>query len=234
MPPPTVRAVGALDDATPWAPAFPAGIVSGDILLWVGESVGGQNFTLPAGWAQVSTNGTPVSPVVQTTNTQLTVFWRRYDGTGSAPSVTGPADHGVTRMIAIAGCPATGNPWNVVAVGVDTVSDNSATFPNSVSTTVTDCLVLLIGAWSDDFAVAALPVNANLSSIAEHIDSQTATGNDGGIYLASGIKATTGTIGTSTATLGGVAFKAMMTLAMAPSAVVVPTLPLLMAPRIAR
>jgi hypothetical protein len=218
MPPPTVVAVGTVDSSSPWAPAFPAGIVVNDILLWIGESVGGENFTLPAGWAHIDS----VSPVVQGVNTQLTVWWRRYDGTGSAPSVTGPTNHGVTRQIAIRGCPLSGNPWNNVTPGTEATSDVSVLYPGT-TTSIADCLVLEILACSADVAsTAALSghTNANYTSIAEHIDNFVIAGNGGGIAVWSGIKATAGATGQSTATLiaGAAGFKALMTLAMAPSA----------------
>ena len=218
--PPTVVNVGTVDSTTAWAPAFPANIVANDILLWIGESVGGQSFTLPAGWAHIDS----VSPVVQGVNTQLTVWWRRYDGTGSAPSVTGPTDHGVTRQIAIRGCPLSGNPWNNVspANSVEAVSDTTVTYPGT-TTSIPDCLVLEILACSADVAsTAALSAhtNANYTSITEHIDNFISGGGGGGIAVWSGIMASAGATGQSTATLiaGAAGFKALMTLAMAPSA----------------
>lgn len=206
------------DVATPWAPAFPAGIAAGDILLWLGESVGGQNFATPSGWAHVGPDGSLASPVVQGVNTQLTVFWRRYDGTGTAPSVTGPVDHGVSAMIAVRGCPASGNPWNVGATTVEATSDTSVVFPGT-TTTIVDCLVLEILASSADIGTgeASAMTNGAYTSITERVDIATTTGNGGVIVCYSGIKATAGATGQSTMTIVTAGFKAMMTLAMAPS-----------------
>jgi hypothetical protein len=217
--PPTIVGTPTTDVTTAWAPAFPAGIAANDILLWLGESVGGQNFTLPGGWAQVSSDGTPVSPVVQGINTQLTAWWLRYDGTGSAPSVTGPTDHGVSAMLAVRGCPASGNPWNVVGVAVEATSDTSVLFPGA-TTTIADTLVLEILASSADIATAqaSAMTNANYTSITEQVDIATAGGGGGVIVCYSGIKATAGATGQSTMTLTTAGFKAMMTLAMAPGA----------------
>lgn len=217
--PPTIVGTATTDVTTAWAPAFPAGIAAGDILLWLGESVGGQNFTLPGGWAQMSTDGTPISPVVQGINTQLTVWWLRYDGTGSAPSVTGPTDHGVSAMLAVRGCPASGNPWNINAPATEATSDTTVTFPG-VTTTVADCLVLEIVASSADIATAQASsmTNASYTSITELVDVATAGGGGGVLVCYSGVKATAGATGQSTMTLTTAGFKAMMTLAMAPSA----------------
>lgn len=230
MPAPTIVGTATTDVATPWAPAFPAGIAANDILLWLGESNGGQNYATPSGWAHIDS----VSPVVQGTNTQLTVFWRRYDGTGSAPSVTGPTDHGVSAMLAVRGCPLSGNPWHVVSPAtVEAASDTSVVFPG-VTTSIIDCLVLEILATSADIgtAQASTMTNANYTSITERVDVATTTGGGGVLVCYSGIKATAGATGSSTLTLTTAGFKAMMTLAMAPAAVpAAPPPQLLMPPR---
>lgn len=213
---PTIVGTATTDVATPWAPAFPAGIAANDILLWLGESAGGDNFTLPSGWAHIGPNGSLSSPVVQSTNTQLTVFWRRYDGVFSAPSVTGPVDHGVSAMLAIRDCPASGNPWNVGSATTEAVSDTTVVFPDA-TTTQASTLVLNIVATSADIATAqaASMTNAGLTSITELVDVATATGNGGVLVCYSGVKATVGAIGASAITLTTAGFKAMMTVAFA-------------------
>jgi hypothetical protein len=218
---PTIVGTATTDVATPWAPAFPAGIAANDILLWLGESVGGQNFTTPSGWAHVGPDGGLSSPVVQGVNTQLTVFWRRYDGTGSAPSVTGPADHGVSAMLAVRGCPTVGNPWNVGAVTTEATSDTSVLFPGA-TTTQLDTLVLEIVATSADNASAQVTsmTNGAYTSITERVDVGTATGNGGVLVCYSGIKASIGATGQSTMTVLTAGFKALMTLVMANAPVV--------------
>jgi hypothetical protein len=208
-------AVGTTGTITP---AYPAGILANDILLDIAESVGGSNYATPAGWAHVSSNGTPVSPVIQTTNTQLTVFWRRYDGTGTAPGLTGPTDHKLGRMIAIRGCPLTGNPWNIVTTTNSATSSTAATWPGA-TTTVIDTLVLEIIATgvdpaADDTAGIGALTNAAYTSITERVDNRTTSGNGGSIAVISGIKATASATGSSTATLATAATKAYMTLAM--------------------
>lgn len=200
-----------------WAPAHPAGIAANDILLWLGESVGGENFATPSGWAHVGPDGSLSSPVVQGVNTQLTVFWRRYDGTGSAPSVTGPADHGCSAMIAVRGCPTTGNPWNVGSVTTEAVSDTSAAWP-TLTTTATDTLVFLILATSADIGTAqisAITGTHSLTSVTERVDIATATGGGGVLICYTGIMAAAANIGNPTATLATAGFKSFITMAMA-------------------
>jgi len=225
---PTVVAVGAVDSVTPWVPGLPIGWAENDILLIVGENIGGEAQMAATGYAHAATDGSPVSPVVQGVNTQLNVLWKRATASESAPTVTGPSNHAVTRMIAIRGCPLTGNPWNIVSVASSAVSDVNAAWPG-VTTTLADCLILEIIATGTDVASTAqlgALTNGTYTSITEQMDNWAATGTGGGIALVSGVKAIAGATGSSTATLVTAATKAYMTLAMAPApaGTAVPTL----------
>lgn len=207
---PSVVAVGAVaSGTTTCTPAFPAGIAAGDVLVNVAESVGGQNITLPSGWAHITG-----SPVVQGTNTQLTVIWRLYDGVFSAPALAGTTDHVIGRMLALRGCPTTGNPWDVAATASSATSSTAASWPG-VTTTVPDTLVLEILATGADVSTAQISTltNANYTSITERIDNAVITGNGGVIICYSGVKATASATGASTATLTTAATKAYMTVA---------------------
>ncbi|HEV8653117.1 MAG TPA: hypothetical protein VG276_27925 [Actinomycetes bacterium] len=210
--PPTVVAVGVVDSATPWVPGLPAGWAQDDVLLIVGENTGGEPAQAATGYAHVTG-----SPVVEGVNTQLNVLWKRATASESAPTVTGPSNHAVTRMIAIRGCPLSGNPWNVVAAAVEATSDTSATWPG-VTTTSDDCLILEIIATGADIATAQLGAltNANYSNIVEQMDNWVTTGAGGGIGLVSATKATKGATGQSTATITTASSKALMTLAFPP------------------
>lgn len=214
---PTVAAVGADSGGSLAAitPAFPAGITAGDILIGVGESESAEFYPT------IDTNGfvhVTGSPVVNT-NSRLSVVWARYDGVMTAHSWGDSGNHNHGRYIAIRGCPSSGNPWNVVQPATENTSDTSATWPG-VTTTVTDCLVLEIISTGTDVAstaqVGAL-TNAAYTSITEQMDNWVSTGLGGGFGMVSGIKATAGATGQSTATITTAATKALMTLAMAPA-----------------
>jgi hypothetical protein len=130
---PTVVGTGAVaSSAAAITPALPGSLAVDDIIIGVGECEGvtapGRYFDTtggnpPAPWAHVSSDGTPVSPVLQGTNTRLTAIWTRYDGTQTAFSWGDAGDHNLGRYIAIRGCPGTGNPWNAVATAVEATSD---------------------------------------------------------------------------------------------------------------
>ena len=209
--------VGAASGAlTAITPALPASLQTDDILLGIGETFA-QDFPPatpfpPTGWAHVT-----LSPVTNDTSTRLFVIWKRVVGGETAASWGDSGDHNLGQIIAYRGCKTTGNPWNIVSVAVDATLDNSASWPaHPTGTTVADCLVLFIGAWSDDFATGALSGGTGLGAFTEHLDFVGAAGNDGAIFCASATKATAGVTGNPVATLTGTAMKALMTLALEP------------------
>ena len=196
---------------TPAKPVIAGGILADDVVIGIGESVGGQNFPTIAtnGFAHIDS----VSPVVQDTNTQLSVVWRRGDFTAHAWGDS--VDHNIGAYIAIRGCKTTGNPWNNVTPTVDATLDNSATWPTT-TTSVADCLILFLGGWSDDMGTGALSGGTGLGAFTERIDFVSALGNDGAIFCADATKAAAGATGAPVATLTGTAMKALMTLALEP------------------
>ena len=218
--PPTVVAVGTVaSGTTAITPAFPVGIAADDILVGIGESTGGSNFPTIATntFAHIASDATPVSPIVQGTNTQLSVVWARYDGVITAHSWGDSGDHNIGRYLAIRGCPTTGNPWHVLAVATSAVSSTAATWPG-VTTTIDDCLILEVIATGSDIASTAqlgTLTNASYTSIVEQMDNWTSSGSGGGIGMVSATKATAGATGQSTATLATAATKAYATIAWA-------------------
>lgn len=211
--PPTVVAVGAqATSLSSITPAFPAGIAAGDVLVTVAECEGVTApgaYTLPTGWAHITG-----SPVLQSTTTRLWVIWRLYDGVFTAPALGDSGDHNIGRMIALRGCPTTGNPWDVVAVATEAVSDTTATFPGATTTTA-DTLVLEIISTGTDTTTGQMSTitNGNYSSITSRMNDWTTNGNGGGFAVVSGIKATAGATGQSTGTVTTANTKALMTVA---------------------
>jgi hypothetical protein len=238
MPPPTFVNAGVPSSATTSiSPALPGSLLDNDIVLGLGESNGGQNYPTIAsnGFAHVGPDGSLSSPVVQGTNTQLSVVWRRWV-TGVAAYAWGDSgDHNLGAHIAVRGCPTVGNPWNVGAVTTEATADNSIAWP-TVTTTVADCLVFLIAALGTDIATAeisAITGTHSLTSVTERLDTGTTSGAGGFLICYSGIKTAVGNIGnpTATVTTATSAFKALMTLAMAPApATAAPKFSILTAP----
>jgi hypothetical protein len=220
MAPPAVRGVGAVASGTgSITPAYPtaAAPVTNDICVVLAESIGGQNPTLPSGWAHIDS----VSPVVVDTTTQLSVLWHRFTAGDPAPLLTDPGtiDHLIGRMIAVSGCPTSGNPWDVVQPSTEATLDTSAAWP-AVSTTVIDCLILFCIATGRDLAstamVGALSGGTGLSAFTEQMDNWVIAGGGGGIGLITAEKAAIGSTGSPVATLAQADAKAFLTLALKP------------------
>ena len=198
-------------------PALPTGIVQDDILVTIAECEGVTApgaFTLPTGWAHVTG-----SPVQEGTNTRLWVIWRRYVAGDTAPSLGDAGDHGIGRMIAIRGCPLSGNPWHVVASATSATSSTTVSSPG-VATTKADCLMVEIISTGADVTPAGTAqitslTNAALTSITERVDNNDPAGNGGVIGCYTAVKATAGATGASAWTLATAATKAMMTIAFA-------------------
>jgi hypothetical protein len=156
-----------------------------------------------------------------TAATRLSVFYRWVTGTEAAPGVGDSGDHQIARIIAYSGVHPT-TPFNVQTGNVKTTASTAVTFP-SVTTTVADCMILLMEAHalpdSTSTAIISGQTNANLSAITERMDNNTNAGNGGGFSLTEGIKATAGATGTTSATLTTSATQGWITLALQPAPV---------------
>lgn len=215
---PSIVSVGAVASGTTGiTPPYPASLAVDDIIVGVGESVGGETYPTVAtnGFAHIASDATPISPVVQGVNTALTVVWARYDGVMTAHAWGDAGNHNVGRYVAIRGCPTTGNPWHIAAVATSATSSTAASWPG-VTTTIPDTLILEIIATGADVASTAqlgALANGNYTSIAEQMDNWISAGTGGGIGMVSAIFAGPGATGASTATLATAATKAYMTIA---------------------
>lgn len=172
-----------------------------DIGILVIET-GGEGTTLtPSGWTHVT--GSPLTDVASTSGSKLHVLWKRATSS-SEPSVsTGDSgDHQIANIFTVRGCVTTGNPWDVIASSTKTTASTTVTFP-TVTTTVADALVVLIGSRPDDSssntAFSAVS-NGNLTSLAESHESGTVSGHGGGFVVASGVKSAAGSVGSTTMT----------------------------------
>lgn len=213
---PVFRATGAKAAGTTSAtPALPAGIQTNDILLLFAESNSGEAVTVPTPnggtWTQVT--GSPQA----STDSRLTVFWSRYNGTQGAPTTGGTTDHVIAFIAAWSGCITSGDPWNITVGGVEDVSDTSLSATGG-TTTVADCLVVITSSTGTDSDTAqhSAQANADLTSVTERQDVCTNTGGGGGVQATEGAKATAGTFGATTATLATASTKGFLSIALKP------------------
>lgn len=198
-------------------PGLPAGHTTNDILLLFVQS-DMQAASAPAGYVKVGP-AAGLGVAAAAGGTLLTVFWKRDGGSESDPTVTDTGDHTLAQIIAIRGCPTTGDPF--INVGATRKATASTTGTASAGATPVDgCMVVNAFAHALDSASAVFSgwTNADLTSVTERIDVATADGNGGGIGVATGVKAVaggfTGTTVTETSTTD-----VSLTFVMLPSAI---------------
>lgn len=197
---------GSTGDITP---GLPTGWQQDDIFLMIVEVESNQSVSAPSGWANVTN-----SPANATTAPKIYVMWRRATASESAPTISDSGDHQLAIIHAFSGCKTTGNPWNVTSSSSESSADTSGTCP-SVTTTVTDTMVVLCAtAWSS--ASFSGWSNGNLTSLTERSDNGSSAGFGGAIGVATGVKASTGSTGTTSVTYSNSMQKAFITVALEP------------------
>lgn len=197
---PTVVAVGTSASGTgAVSPGLPAGHTTDDILLLFVQSAN-EAVTAPAGYAKLGPF-VGIGTAAAASSTRLTVFWKRDNGSEAAPTVADPGDHALAIIMAIRGCPTSGDPFeNVGTIGKRTASTTGS---GSAGATSTDnCLVVTAFAHALDSASAVFsaPTNADLGSVTEQIDVATADGTGGGIGVVTGTREAEGPFGATTVT----------------------------------
>lgn len=197
-------ALTAPDDVLTMACSWPTH-AAGDIGLFCvyddGSAIGAE-IDPADGWALVDTAASSTA--------RLKVFWKRaasgaegaasFTTSGGLPTGGAAANaHGV--IITYRGCVASGNPINTNANATRTTS-TSCTFP-TITTSLADAMIVLVGSRDDDNAAAAwsAQTNAALGSITERYDAGTTAGNGGGLSITEGTKVAAGAVGTTSSTV---------------------------------
>jgi hypothetical protein len=177
------------------APGMPTGHTTDDILVLCIEYSDLDTLATPSGWAHVTG-----SPSYDTSaGNKMAVFWKRHDGSETAPTTSGINQFAAGRMFALRGCETSGNPWDAIANAFNSTVDTTLTYPTA-TTTVANTLVLLMRTGYDCNNGAI--TNGALANITERSDDAGTTGL-GWAYsvgLVTGTKATAGAIGSSTGT----------------------------------
>jgi hypothetical protein len=208
---------------TPPMPTGGAAPAANDILLLVCESEN-QAITLTTanGFVEITNSPQGTGTGGTTGSTRLAVFWKRAVGSDAAPVVADSGDHTSGQIHCFAGVRTSGNPWDVTAGGLDTTSDTSGSIPGA-TTTVNDCLVVLLCSTSDNATSTANFSgwsNANLANVTERTDNANTAGLGGGHGMATGELATAGAYAASSVTLAVASLKGMMSIALAGAATV--------------
>lgn len=201
---PTFHSVGAIaGSSSTHTVTMPSHAADDIILLFLMSANESISLSSAEGFALIPGLSNGDGTAGGSTASRLDVYWVRATSASMvAPTV---ADSGVntgSATMAIRGCIATGDPWDVVAGDATSGSNtNSVTIPGA-TTTVADCLVVL--ACSDHYDGTASRgltlTNSDLTSITNRIDGgHTAAGGDG-LVVATADRAAAGTVGSSTGT----------------------------------
>jgi len=206
---------------TPPYPAAPNDPVAGDIALLVCESEN-QAISLSSaqGFVELGAQANKAAGTAATDPaSRLAVYWKRCVGGDTAPTVADSGNHTTGQIYLYSGCIATGNPWDVYAEGNDGGANDTTGVIPGATTTVADCLIVLIcsssynGTSTTEFSAWT---NTNLTNILERGDNTNTAGLGGGHGLATGEKASAGAYGDTTVTLAHTSYKGAMSIALKP------------------
>ncbi len=222
--PPAFQAAGAIAAATgsssasvAW-PAHEAGDI-GLLLVETPNNIAGLVIT---NWDAVPNGDQGVGTANGFAATRLQCFTRRALNNAEAnASVSNGTfiDHRLGVILTFRGCVASGNPVNISAGDASTDADASAVVIPGATTTVAQCLVVAICSRQTDSVTAAQSgeANADLTGVAERFDAGSIAGNGGGFSVITGVKATAGPYGATTATLAPASRQARVSLALLPA-----------------
>jgi hypothetical protein len=215
---PAIRSVSAEATGTGnVTPTLPAGHTTNDILLLIVQSAN-QAVAAPAGYTQVGPR-CGVGVAAASGSTYLAVFWKRDGGAESDPTVLDSGNRTYATMLAISGCPTTGDPFWFMSNYLKPTA-NSAGSAFGGATTVANCLIVTMfahGISSASGQMSGSATNADLSSVTTQFNDSSTDGVGGGLTVISGVKATAGTFGATTLTWSASTADVQMCLAFVPA-----------------
>lgn len=178
-------------------PALPAGWAAGHLLLLAVETAN-QAVSAPAGWTETTNSPQSTGTAGGTSATRLHVFQRIAQSGDTAPTVADSGDHQVGWITAFSGIDAT-TPVLHSAGSVLSSAGQTGT-ATGFTTTVADCLIVMIGTHAEDLNddAACAVANANLTSVTVRKTFNSTAGNGGCMVVATGVRAAAGAIGSTT------------------------------------
>lgn len=219
---PTVNSVGAViagAGAITVAPGASHTADDIDVVLLECSDADTAALTTANGFARLTALDQVVSGgAASTGRCQMSVWWRRWNGTDGSPVFADPGDHQVGRMISISGCKTTGDPWNVLSTGTTDSTQDTSLSAAGATTTAANCLVLAMACQGLPDAVSTTEfgtaTNTDLANLAEQFDNSTNAGDGGAIWLVTGEKASAGAYGATTLTTATSSKRVCATLAL--------------------
>jgi hypothetical protein len=222
-------------------PGAPAGSVQDDIWLCYVQTSNENAAAVPTAtnltFVEVTNSPQGAGTAATAGAVGLRVYWARRGATAPG-TVTVPdsGNHTVAQIAAYRGCAPTGNPWDITLGSTTGSIGAQFNFP-SLTTTVSDCMVVFIGANPSDsatcqfdssnfnFSTGPPPPNTTSNTARNTVGdgSNIITGTGGGVQSFDGVLATAGATGAFTLFAQSTNVNsAMLIIALKPSAPVVP------------
>lgn len=141
-PQPTYQDIGpVLSDVGPITVPYPPHITNDVALLWVETANQAATLSTPAGFVEVTNQGTGTAGAVG--STRLTLFWNRATSSAMAsPVVADSGDHQLAFITTFRNCITTGNPWDVISGGVQTPATKNISIPGATTTLINTLVVI--------------------------------------------------------------------------------------------
>ena len=198
---PTIASVGAEFTSTGVPTAtLPGTHAANDILVLIIQTSNEVDYAPPTGYARLGPQNA-IGAAATAGTVKLSIFWKRDNGSESAPTLTDSGDHTYGVMLAVRGCKTSGDPFAMLGNAFKFATSTTGTSSKGGST-ADNCLIMAIFGHAIDNASAqgSSPTNADLTSVTEQFDDGTTDGTGGGIYVVTGIKAAAGSFGAFTVT----------------------------------
>ena len=219
---PTFVSVGtaAVATATSVTPGLPAGYQNNDIFIAYLQTANQNVVPPPVGWAKVGPcmgSGTDGAAGA----TAITVFWRRSTASETAPTFTfGGGDHVYAVVACFRGCVTVGDPFHFA--GSTRKTATTTAFTTGTENVSFDNSLIVTGVsrgYSSAAAQYSAWANASLTGVTNRFDAGTASGVGGGLAITTGVLATAGLLGVTTATEANATLDSQVTLALIPNGV---------------
>ena len=178
-------------------PALPSGWAAGHLLVLAVETAN-EAVSAPSGWTETTNSPQSTGTAGSTSATRLHVFQRIAQSGDTAPTVADSGDHQIAWITAFSGVDST-TPVLHSAGSVLSSAGQTGT-ATGFTTTVADCLIVMIGTHAEDLNddAACSVTNANLTSVTVRKTFNSTAGNGGCLVVATGVRAAAGAIGSTT------------------------------------
>lgn len=195
----------------------PSGIQRGDLLMLFVESAN-EAITTPSGWTIAPSSPQGTGTAGASGAVRLSVFYKFSEATEGNVTPAGAPDHYVANMLAFRNVNRS-DPFDATAGSTATSSIITIHTLSAVTTTRSQCMIVNAVATDLDGSTGAVFsswTNATTGNPTEQCDGVTSNGRGGGLAVATALKGTAGSTGSTTVTGPSATLYAEITYALNP------------------